>query len=110
MKRYRFSRLCLGAKSRSEANPPVVERNFSATLALPCAVKASSRFPLIERKEDDMDKDRIAGSAEQAKGKVKEVAGKVAGDAKLEAEGKSDRAAGKVQNAVGGLRDKLRGK
>ena len=43
-----------------------------------------------------MDKDRIAGSAEQAKGKVKEVAGKVAGDAKLEAEGKSDRAAGKV--------------
>ena len=29
---------------------------------------------------------------------------------KLEAEGKSDRAAGKVQNAVGGLRDKLRGK
>ncbi|MGC2224755.1 MAG: CsbD family protein, partial [Methylocella sp.] len=47
---------------------------------------------------------------EQAKGKVKEVAGKVAGDAKLEAEGKSDRAAGKVRNAVGGLRDKLRGK
>jgi hypothetical protein len=32
-----------------------------------------------------MDKDRIAGSAEQAKGKVKEVSGKVAGDAKLEA-------------------------
>ena len=67
-------------------------------------------IPLIERKEDDMDKDRIAGSAEQAKGKVKEVAGKVAGDAKLEAEGKSDKAAGKIQNAVGGLKDKLRGK
>ena len=27
-----------------------------------------------------MDKDRIKGSAEQAKGKVKEVAGKVLGD------------------------------
>ena len=31
-----------------------------------------------------MDKDRIKGSAEQAKGKVKEVAGKVLGDSKLE--------------------------
>jgi len=57
-----------------------------------------------------MDKDRIKGSAQQAKGKVKEVVGKVTGDAKLEGEGKADKAAGKVQNAVGGLKDALRGK
>jgi uncharacterized protein YjbJ (UPF0337 family) len=57
-----------------------------------------------------MDKDRIKGSAQQAKGTVKEVAGKVTGDAKLEAEGKSDKISGKVQNAVGGLKDTLRGK
>ena len=57
-----------------------------------------------------MDKDRIKGSAQQAKGAIKEVAGKVTGDAKLEAEGKADKAAGKVQNAVGGLKDTLRGK
>jgi uncharacterized protein YjbJ (UPF0337 family) len=57
-----------------------------------------------------MDKDRIEGSAKQAKGAIKEVAGKATGDAKLEAEGKSDKAAGKVQNAVGGLKDTLRGK
>ena len=57
-----------------------------------------------------MDKDRIMGSAQQAKGALKEVAGKATGDAKLEAEGKSDKAAGKVQNAVGGLKDILRGK
>ncbi len=57
-----------------------------------------------------MDKDRLEGSAKQAKGGIKEVAGKVTGDAKLEAEGKSDKAAGKVQNAVGGLKDTLRGK
>ena len=56
-----------------------------------------------------MDKDRIEGSAEQAKGKVKEVAGKVTGDAKLEGEGKADQVKGKVQNAVGGLKDTLRG-
>jgi uncharacterized protein YjbJ (UPF0337 family) len=57
-----------------------------------------------------MDKDRIKGSAEQAKGKVKEVAGKVVGDSKLESEGKSDQVKGKVQNAVGGIKDTLRGK
>ena len=57
-----------------------------------------------------MDKDRIKGSAEQAKGAIKEVVGKVTGDAKLESEGKADKAAGKVQNAIGGLKDTLRGK
>jgi len=34
----------------------------------------------------------------------------VTGDAKLESEGKADKAAGKVQNAIGGLKDTLRGK
>jgi uncharacterized protein YjbJ (UPF0337 family) len=57
-----------------------------------------------------MDKDRIAGTAKQAKGAVKELAGKATGDAKLQAEGKADKAAGKVQNAVGGIKDTLRGK
>ena len=55
-----------------------------------------------------MDKDRIKGAAEQAKGKVKEVAGKVTGDSKLEGEGKADQVAGKVQNTVGGIKDTLR--
>jgi uncharacterized protein YjbJ (UPF0337 family) len=57
-----------------------------------------------------MDKDRINGSAEQAKGAVKETAGKIFGDKKLETEGKTDKAAGKVQNAIGGLKDAVRGK
>jgi len=57
-----------------------------------------------------MDKDRIKGSAEQAKGKVKEVAEKLTGDTKLETEGKADKAAGKIQNAIGGLKDTLKGK
>lgn len=50
-----------------------------------------------------MDKDRIKGSAQQAKGVVKEVIRKVTGDAKLEAEGKSEKITGKIQNAVGGI-------
>jgi len=57
-----------------------------------------------------MDKDRIEGAAEQAKGKMKEVAGKIVGDSKLEGEGKADQVAGKIQNAVGGIKDTLRGK
>ena len=57
-----------------------------------------------------MDKDRIKGSAQQAKGAVKEVVGKVTGDAKLESEGKGDKVAGKIRNAVGGLKDTLRRK
>jgi uncharacterized protein YjbJ (UPF0337 family) len=52
-----------------------------------------------------MDKARIDGAAKQAKGAVKEVVGKVAGDAKLQAEGKADHAEGRWQKAVGSLRD-----
>lgn len=55
-----------------------------------------------------MNKDRIEGSAQQAKGKVKEVAGKVTGDSKLETEGKADQVAGKVKNTIGGLKDTIK--
>ena len=57
-----------------------------------------------------MDKDRIIGSAKVVKGKVKKAVGKAVGDTKLEAEGKADKIEGQVQNAVGGLKDTLRGK
>lgn len=55
-----------------------------------------------------MDKDRIEGSAHQAKGAVKDAAGKLTGDKKMQAEGKAEKAAGKVQNAVGGAKDAAR--
>jgi uncharacterized protein YjbJ (UPF0337 family) len=57
-----------------------------------------------------MDRNRIKGSAEQAKGKVKEVAGKVTGDKKLRAEGKADKVSGKIRSAIGGLKDAVRGR
>jgi len=56
------------------------------------------------------DNDRIEGAAKNMGGKVKEAAGKVTGDHKLQAEGKADQVEGKVQNAVGGAKDALRGK
>jgi uncharacterized protein YjbJ (UPF0337 family) len=55
-----------------------------------------------------MGEDRIAGSAKEAKDAIRETSGKALDDAKLTAEGKSDKAEGKVQNAIGGLKDALK--
>lgn len=55
------------------------------------------------------DHDRVEGAARNLGGKAKEAAGKLTGDEKLKAEGRADQAAGKIQNAVGGIKDTLRG-
>jgi len=57
-----------------------------------------------------VDKDRVEGSLEQTKGKVKEVAGKVIGDSKTETEGQADQVKGKVKNTIGGIKDSLKDK
>jgi uncharacterized protein YjbJ (UPF0337 family) len=49
----------------------------------------------------------VAGSAKQVKGAAKEWV--FVADAKLESEDKADKAKVKVQNAVGGLKDVVRG-
>jgi uncharacterized protein YjbJ (UPF0337 family) len=63
-------------------------------------------FPLLE--EEVMDKDRVAGSAKQVKGAVKQAVGKAVGDAKLESEGQADQVEGKVQNTIGGFKDTVK--
>lgn len=63
---------------------------------------------LAVRKGETMDKDRAAGIGHQVKGSIKEAAGKVTGDRKLEAEGKVEKTGGKLQNAYGGAKDSLR--
>jgi uncharacterized protein YjbJ (UPF0337 family) len=55
-----------------------------------------------------MDKDRTEGMAKQATGAVKDAAGKLTGDAKLQAEGKADKTAGGVKNAIGGAKDAVK--
>jgi uncharacterized protein YjbJ (UPF0337 family) len=57
-----------------------------------------------------MNKDRIEGSAKQAKGSLKRTAGKVTGDTKLKSEGTTEKLEGKAQNTVGGLKDKVKEK
>ena len=83
----------------------------TVVLCLTLAVTAQQpQNTLTPQDQLQVDKDRIEGSAKQAKGKVKEWAGKVTGDSKTEAEGKADQFKGKVQNTVGGIKDSLRGK
>ena len=55
-----------------------------------------------------MDKDRTAGVGHQAKGSLKEAAGKVTGNDRLKAEGKAEKAGGKVQEGVGKGKDAIR--
>jgi uncharacterized protein YjbJ (UPF0337 family) len=55
-----------------------------------------------------MDKDRIIGSGKQMTGSLKEVVGKLVGDAKLQTDGKVEQIEGKLQNAVGSAKDTLK--
>jgi uncharacterized protein YjbJ (UPF0337 family) len=57
-----------------------------------------------------MDKDRIRGSYDQAKGKAKEAIGGMTGDQKMKQEGRADQVAGKVENTIGSVKDKIRDK
>lgn len=55
-----------------------------------------------------MDKDRIEGKADKAKGYVKEKAGQILNDPDLEAEGQVDQAKGEVKDTFGKAKDKAR--
>jgi uncharacterized protein YjbJ (UPF0337 family) len=63
---------------------------------------------IVADEEMNMDKDRIKGAAKNTTGKMKEAAGKMTGDTKMQAEGKMDRAAGKARNAMGGAKDAMK--
>lgn len=55
-----------------------------------------------------MNKDQVDGRLEQAKGKLKEVAGKLTGNERLEAEGDVDQVAGKTEATVGDAKEKVK--
>jgi uncharacterized protein YjbJ (UPF0337 family) len=52
-----------------------------------------------------MDKQHVKGAADKAKGAVKDAAGKLTGDQKLQAEGKADKAKGEARGAIGDVKD-----
>jgi len=55
-----------------------------------------------------MDREHVKGAGDKAKGAIKDVAGKVTGDKKLESEGKMDKAKGDLHNAAGDVKDAFR--
>lgn len=55
-----------------------------------------------------MDKEHVKGVAEKAKGAVKEGAGKVTGDKKLQNEAKIDKAKGSAHKVAGDVKDAVR--
>ncbi len=55
-----------------------------------------------------MNKDQVKGRAQQAKGSIKEAAGKVVGNKSLEAEGKIAKTVGKGQATYGDVKEDVR--
>lgn len=52
-------------------------------------------------------KDKVEGTFHEAKGKVKEMAGKITDNPKLEAEGTGEMIAGKLQEKIGQVKKVL---
>ena len=55
-----------------------------------------------------MDREHVEGAADKAKGEIKDAAGKVTGDKKMQTEGKLDKAKGDAHNLAGDLKDAVR--
>ena len=55
-----------------------------------------------------MDKEHVKGAADKAKGAVKDAAGKMMGDKKMQAEGKMDKAKGAAHQTAGDVKDAVR--
>ena len=77
---------------------------WAATAALDGPTKSRQCL----REEACMDQDRMKGSMKEAKGNIKEAAGKALGDEKMKREGQADQVEGKVQNVVGGIKDSVK--
>ncbi len=55
-----------------------------------------------------MDREHIKGTADKAKGAIKDAAGKMTGDREMQSEGKVDKAKGSAHNAAGDIKRRVR--
>ena len=55
-----------------------------------------------------MDREHVKGAADKAKGAIKDAAGKLMDDKKLQAEGKFDKAKGAAHETAGDIKDAAR--
>jgi uncharacterized protein YjbJ (UPF0337 family) len=58
--------------------------------------------------ENEMDREHVKGAADKVKGAIKDTAGKVTGDKKLQTEGKIDKAKGAAHDVAGDVKDAVR--
>jgi uncharacterized protein YjbJ (UPF0337 family) len=56
----------------------------------------------------NVDREHVKGAADKVKGAIKDSAGKVTGDKKLQTEGKIDKAKGAAHNVAGDVKDAVR--
>src|ERR1019366_4937843 len=73
----------------------------------PCRCREVKR-PSRNTSEVNMDKEHIKGAADKVKGAVKDAAGALTGNEKLQAEGKIDKAAGAAHKGAGDVKDAAR--
>lgn len=57
-----------------------------------------------------MDKQHVKGTADKARGTIKDALGRATGDTRLQAEGKADKARGGLRTALGDIKDFFRGR
>jgi uncharacterized protein YjbJ (UPF0337 family) len=57
---------------------------------------------------EKMDREHVKGTPDKAKGAIKDTAGKMTGDTKMQAEGKLDKAKGAARKVVGDVKDAAR--
>jgi len=55
-----------------------------------------------------VDREHVKGTADKAKGAIKDTAGKVTGDKKLQSEGKLDKAKGSAHKVAGDVKDAVK--
>jgi uncharacterized protein YjbJ (UPF0337 family) len=55
-----------------------------------------------------MDREHVKGTAEKTKGAIKDTAGKITGDKKLQSEGKFDKAKGSAHKVAGDIKDAVK--
>jgi len=61
-----------------------------------------------KRRRTQMDREHVKGTADKAKGAIKDAAGKMTGDKELQSEGKMDKAKGSAHKAAGDVKDAVK--
>jgi uncharacterized protein YjbJ (UPF0337 family) len=88
---------------RRRNEPPITVRKESEPPRVPGVL-----YPSPKKWRMNVDREHVKGAADKVKGAIKDSAGKVTGDKKLQTEGKIDKAKGAAHNVAGDVKDAVR--